>query len=125
MATLWQPYDLAWKILRCEDIKSILNIRTYTWYKPKTMLTFADGLSLTFSKVVPLVGEYKRVVARHQTKQCLPLHFFPKDWIVGTDLVLDVHFHKNRLPVKVGGFCTFERACMKKTFLNLQPHHDP
>ena len=45
MATLWQPYGNLMiglgKILRCEDIKPILNIRTYTWQKPKTMLTFA------------------------------------------------------------------------------------
>ena len=82
MATLWQPYGnlMIWlgKILRCEDIKSIFNIRDINFAETKNNAYLCNRLSLTFSKVVPLVREYKRFVARHQTKQCLPLHFFPR-----------------------------------------------
>ena len=94
MATLWQPYDLALKILRCEDIKSILNIRDIHLAETKNNAYLCNGLSLTFSKVVPLVSEYKRLLQDIQTKQCLPLHFFPKDWIVGTDFSVRCAFHQ-------------------------------
>ena len=94
MATLWQPYDLAWKNLAMRRYEIDFEYSDIRLAETKNNTYLCSGLSLTVLKVVPLVCEYKRVVARHQTKQCLPLHFFPKDWIVGTDLVLDVHFHK-------------------------------
>ena len=114
MATLWQPYDLAWKNLALRRYENDFEYSDKHLAETKNNAYLCSGLSLTFSKVVPLVSEYKRLLQDIQTKQSLPLHFFPKDWIVGTDLVLDVHSTKNRLPVKVGGFCTFECPALEK-----------
>ena len=94
MATLWQPYDLAWKNLALRRYKNDFEYSDIHLAETKNNAYLCNGLSLTFSKVVPLVCEYKRVVARHQTKQCLPLHFFPKDCIVGTDFSVRCAFHK-------------------------------
>ena len=98
MATLWQPYGNLMiglgKILRSEGMKTILNIWDIHLAETQNNAYLCSGLSLTFSKVVPLVREYKRFVARHSTKQCLPLHFFPKDWIVGTDFSVRCAFHQ-------------------------------
>ena len=69
MATLWQPYGNLMiglgKILRGEDIKPILNIRDIHLAETKNNAYLCRGFSLTFSMVVPLVGECKRFVARH------------------------------------------------------------
>lgn len=41
MATLWQPYDLAWKILRSEVTKRHKNKSDTLFAEPKTMFAFA------------------------------------------------------------------------------------
>ena len=116
MATLWQPYGNLMiglgKILRSEDIKSILNIRDIHLAETKNNAYLCHGFS--FQWLFRLLANTSGLLQDNQTNQCLPLHFFPKDWIVGTDLVLDVHSIKNRLPGKVGGFCTFKWSALKK-----------
>ena len=115
-ATLWQPYGnlMIWlgKILRSEDMKSILNIWDIHLAETKNNAYLCSELS--FQWLFRLLANTSGFLQDIQTNQGLPLHFFPKDWIVGTDFSLDVHSTKNRLPVKVGGFCAFEWSALKK-----------
>ena len=66
------------KILRCEDMKSILNIRDIHFAETKNNAYLCHGFSLTFSMVVPLVGEYKRFVARQSNESMFALALFSK-----------------------------------------------
>ena len=62
--------------MRSKDMKSILNIRDIYLAETKNNAYLCIGLSLTFSKVVPLVSEYKRVVARHSNEAKFALALF-------------------------------------------------
>ena len=115
MATLWQPYDLAWKNLALRRYKNDFEYSGQTLGRNQKQCLPLPWIKFDiFQRLFRLSANTSGLLQDIQTKQCLPLHFFPKDWIVGTDLVLDVHSIKNRLPVKVGGFCTFEWSALKK-----------
>ena len=118
MATVWQPYDLAWKNLALRRYEIDFEYSDIHLAETKNNAYLCGELS--FQWLFRLLVNTSGLLQDIQTKQCLPLHFFPKDWIVGTDFMLDVHSTKNRLPVKVGGFFALEWSALKKTFLNLQ-----